>query len=399
MVTLLSIVLWTSFATIFYSYVGYPLLVHAAASFVGKRFQGLHESSSHSANCEESDLPSVTVLIAAHNAGDQIAGRLENLLACDYPTEKLQIVVAADGCTDNTVQLVRDFNLPNVRVVPFAFRRGKASTLVDAMGHVSSEVVLFTDASTRFATSAVRRIATHFHDLQTGIVSGKVTMLDEQGQPTESLYWRSEMMVRRSESRLGLLTGSSGAIYAMRRALFVSPTGPIINDDLVFPMLAYMKHRCRFILDESAEAFATSYGGLKTEFRRRSRIGAGGFQSLSVLRDIFRLKNAWQAIGFVSHKLLRWVGPFLLILMLLCNLGLLMMPGYQGLLWLQAVAYLLAVGGLFAPDHGRVAPLARSATSFLIMNAALLAGFFQWLADANQVVWNPTPRRASSSQV
>lgn len=344
-------------------------------------------------------LPTVTVLIAAHNPGVQINMRIRNLLACDYPQEKLQILVAADGCTDGTAELVRNFKLPQVNVLDYSQRRGKASTLVDAINHVDSEVILFTDASTRFDIATLRRLATHFHDPSTGIVSGKVTMLDEQERPVESLYWQSEMMVRRAESSIGLMMGASGAIYAMRRRFFVAPTRPIINDDLVFPMLAYLRHRCRFILEPTAVAYATSYGGLRTEFCRRSRIGAGGYQSLPVLRELFRWKNSWQALGFISHKLLRWICPFLLIVMFVCNLGLLMSPAYQNLLCLQSTAYGLAVSGLFAPDRGRVSRIAKTASSFLVMNAALLTGFFQWLANANQVIWNPSPRPTPSSQL
>ncbi len=369
------------------------------ARLIGKQNPNASLPSTGLDDSNYSALPSVTVLIAAHNPGEQIVVRIKNLLACDYPLEKTQILVAADGCTDNTVQLVRDFKLSHVNVIDYSQRRGKASTLVEAINHVTSEVILFTDASTRFDVATVRRTASHFQDPSTGIVSGKVTMLDEWGKPVESLYWQSEMMVRRAESSIGLMMGASGAIYAMRRRFFVAPTGPIINDDLVFPMLAYLQHRCRFILEPAAIAFATSYGGLRTEFFRRSRIGAGGYQSLPVLRELFRWKNSWQALGFISHKLLRWICPFLLIVMFVCNLGLLMSPGYQNLLWLQSIAYGLAISGLFTPDRGRVTRLAKTASSFLVMNAALLTGFFQWLANANQVIWNPSPRPTPSSQL
>ncbi|MCC7339210.1 MAG: glycosyltransferase family 2 protein [Pirellulaceae bacterium] len=395
MVTVLSIVLWTSLAVVFYSYVGYPLLIFASSRIACRWASNAVRAVSCAAEPTEAELPTVTVLIAAYNAEQQIRQRIQNLLACDYPSERLQILIASDGSTDGTVQLVREFDRANVSVIPFSQRSGKARTLVAAVEFVTSQVIVFTDAATEFESMAIRRLAEHFVDPAIGIVAGKVAILDEQGRESESLYWKSEMMVRRSEAELGLLMGVSGAVYAMRRSIFVAPRRPTINDDMVLPMLAHLKHRCKFVFEESALAYAVSSGGLKTEFRRRCRIGAGGFQSLAVLSCLFRVQHFRQAAAFTSHKLLRWVCPFLLILILACNLGLLVMPGYQRLLCIQGTAYLLAVIGLFAPNRGLLTRVARTASAFLIMNLAILAGFFQWLIHADQVLWNPTPRPAT----
>ncbi|MCC6509020.1 MAG: glycosyltransferase family 2 protein [Pirellulaceae bacterium] len=395
MVTVLTIVLWTSLAGVCYSYAGYPLLIFASARIARRWAANAGQPVLFNVEPTETELPNVTVLIAAYNAGEQIRQRIQNLLDCDYPAERLQILIASDGSSDDTVRLVCEFGQANVSVVPFEQRRGKTCTLVAAVENVSSEVIVLTDASTQFETMAIRRLAKHFVDPAIGIVAGKVAILDELGCESESLYWRSEMMVRLAEAELGLVLGVSGAIYAMRRKLFGAPQRPTINDDMVLPMLAHLNHRCKFVLDESALAYAVSSGGLRTEFRRRCRIGAGGFQSLSVLSGLLSVQHIYQAAAFVSHKLLRWMCPFLLILILACNVGLLVMPGYQRLLWIQGTAYLLAVIGLFAPNCGPIARFARTASSFLVMNLAILTGFFQWLVDANQVVWNPTPRPTS----
>jgi cellulose synthase/poly-beta-1,6-N-acetylglucosamine synthase-like glycosyltransferase len=394
-VTVLSIVLWTSLAVVFYSYVGYPLLIFATSRIARRWASNEARPVSCAAESTEAELPTVTVLIAAYNAEQQIRQRIQNLLACDYPPERLQILIASDGSTDGTVQLAREFDRANVAVIPFPQRSGKARTLVAAVEFVTSQVIVFTDAATEFESMAIRRLAEHFVDPAIGIVAGKVAILDEHGRESESLYWKSEMMVRRSEAELGLLMGVSGAVYAMRRSIFVAPRRPTINDDMVLPMLAHLKHRCKFVFEESALAYAVSSGGLKTEFRRRCRIGAGGFQSLAVLSCLFRLQHFRQAAAFTSHKLLRWICPFLLILILACNVGLLVMPGYQRLLCIQGAAYLLAVIGLFAPNRGLLTRVARTASAFLIMNLAILAGFFQWLIHADQVLWNPTPRPAT----
>ncbi len=314
------------------------------------------------------------------------------MLACDYPQERLKILVASDGSTDATVKVVKGFNHSRIDAIPFSQRRGKAVTLVDAIRQVKSEVVLFTDATSRFDRDSIRQLTRHFADPQVGLVAGKPAIIDEQGRPSESLYWRSEMMVRRSEAQLGIMLGASGAIYALRRQLFVAPKSPVINDDLILPMLVHLRHHCGFVFDETAKAYALSTGGLAGEFRRRCRIGAGAFQCLSVLPELLKWQHAKQLFAFGAHKLLRWTCPFLLIALIVTNVSLLSLPSYQWLLGVQAGAYLLAVLGLFAPQRGHVARVARIASAFLVMNLALLAGFFRWAVDPQNVLWNPTPR-------
>ena len=164
MVTVLSIVLWTSLAGVLYSYVGYPLLVFIISRIVRRGVSNAERRVCGSGELAETELPTVTVLIAAFNAGEHIRERIQNLLACDYPPERLQILIASDGSTDDTERLVRELNRANVSVIPFQQRRGKAGTLVAAVEYVTSQVIVFTDASTQFETMAIRRLAEHFVD-------------------------------------------------------------------------------------------------------------------------------------------------------------------------------------------------------------------------------------------
>ncbi len=387
MYTLTVTLFWTSLAGLCFSYIGYPILV-----FVASRCRPATRKTQVEPAAE--DLPDVTVLIAAHNAERHIGDRINNILACDYPRDRLRIAVASDGSTDATVQEVKRFDAPHIQAIPFRQRRGKAMTLVDAVRQLRSEVIVFTDASSRFDRDSLRQLTRHFVDPAVGLATGKVAIVNEHGSPSESLYWRSEMMVRRSEAHLGIMLGASGAIYAIRRRLFVEPPSPVINDDLVLPMLAHLRHGCACVFDETAKAYALSTGGLIGEFRRRSRIGAGAFQCLSGLRELLQWKHAKQALAFGAHKLLRWICPFLLVALIITNLLLASSGHYCWFLYMQAAAYLLALFGLVAPKHLHVTRLARVASSFLVMNLALLAGFCQWVVDPHNVVWNPTPRPA-----
>lgn len=381
---------WVSVAGLAYTYLIYPLIIGAAASWVDRHAKNTSVSDLD----DEKTLPEIAVLIAAYNAQTHLSDRIDNLFECDYPLDRLRILVASDGSTDATADVVRRYPSDRVDVIEYAQRRGKAATLVDAIQTLSCPVVVFTDATTRYEKSSLKNLVRHFADPQIGLVAGKPCMINQQGQPSESLYWSLEMYARRCEACLGITLGASGAIYAVRREWFVAPAAPIINDDLVFPMLLRLSRDCEVRLDDNARAWVRTDGNLRTEFARRSRIGIGAMQCLPVLTGLCRPRNYRQAFAFVSHKLLRWIGPALLLVALVCNLALIHKSLFQWFLSLQCLAYTAALVGHFTDSKRGVFRICRVATSFVMMNAALATGIAKWVRKPNTVVWNPTPRLA-----
>ena len=384
---------WISFAGLAYTYLVYPLIIGVAARWAECR-QG---AASVCELDDTSQLPEITVLIAAYNAQNHLSDRIDNLLECDYPADRLRVLVASDGSTDATVAVVRHYPSDRVKVLEYTQRRGKAATLVDAIKTVSSPVVVFTDATTCYEKTSLRNLVRHFVDPQIGLVAGKPCMTNQDGQRAESLYWSLEMHARRCEASLGITLGASGAIYAVRRDWFVAPTKPIINDDLVFPMLLRLSRDCEVRLDENARAWVSTDGSLRTEFARRSRIGLGAMQCLPVLMGLCASHNRRHAFAFVSHKLLRWIGPIMLLIMLGCNLLLMHETPFQGFLLLQCMAYSAALVGQITHSKRGVFRVCRVATSFFMMNAALATGIVQWVRKPNTVIWNPTPRLVETS--
>lgn len=387
-----SILFWTSLLALGYTYVGYPVVVGCLANWLGDRCENTVESTSpHS-------LPRVTVLIAVHNGEHHVIERINNLLASEYPADRLEIVVASDGSDDGTVARVRSIDDPRVTCLDFDRRCGKAMTLVHAVEKLgdrsADEVLLLTDVTTRFAKDAILRIAENFRDPAIGLVTGHVTITDVAGRPSESLYWKCEMRVRSCEARLGIMLGASGALYAMRFPLFVAPPTAVINDDLVFPTLVHLRHSVGIHLDHSAHAFAVGGDGLKAEFLRRRRIGAGAIQCLPVLAELFQRKHGKQALAFVSHKVLRWMSPGFLIVAAVANLCLVDSNFYRVLAIVQLTAYGMAFAGMLASrsNHHWLIRIARTAASFVVMNTALAAGFVQWLWRPGNVIWTPTAR-------
>lgn len=379
-------VFWLSILGLAHTYFFYPLVILSLAQFSGKPKKGSELAVSNT------ELPSVTVLIAAYNAQRHIQERIENLLACDYPPALLRIVVASDGSTDDTASIVRRFANRNVDCLEFPDRAGKSATLIRAMATITSDVVIFSDTSTHFSAQSIKSIGLRFTDPAVGIVSGCVRMLDESGNSAEGAYWQLESRVRRAESRLGLLTGVSGAIYGIRRTFFVIPNRPTTNDDMVFPILLKHHHPCQFVFEPEAIATVGSPCGQEQEFRRRRRIGRGAFQSLGLLWPALLPSCGTSAVALISHKILRWLGPFALIIALLSNLVLAGQSFYFTILMLQCLFYLSALFGQYCPSNIKWIRPAKMVSSFFMMNLALLVGFIDWIVNAGNVTWEPTSR-------
>lgn len=382
---IVAILFWFSLCLVAYAYVGYPALIWLCARLFGR-----HEAPPF---IEDGELPTITLLIAAHNEQAVIGGRLENALALDYPRERLQIVVASDGSSDRTAQIVRSFADRGVRLLDFEPNRGKSATLNAAWAELTSELVLLTDANTAIEPAAPRRLARWFRSLDVAAVCGRLVLVDRaKGKNVDSLYWRYETFLKRCEARLGALLGANGAIYAIRRTSFVPIPRETILDDLVIPLLSRLRHGGRLIYDSEAVAHEETPDRISDEFRRRVRIGAGGFQSLRLLWPLLFPRYGWLAFSFFSHKLLRWSVPFCLVAMAVLNLALMDLPLYRATLAAQAVFYGLALVGARVPGRHRAVKLLRLTTLFSSMNAALLVGFFRWLTGRQRGAWMPTQR-------
>jgi cellulose synthase/poly-beta-1,6-N-acetylglucosamine synthase-like glycosyltransferase len=384
---LISIVFWTSAAAVFYAYVGYPVVIHCLSRWFGREPQPPQRT--------DDELPSVSLLIAAHNEQAVISDRLHNALAADYPPHKLQVVVACDGCTDATATIVQSFVHSRVRLLNYPDRRGKAAVLNDSIKQLDSQIVILSDANTSFEPAALRNLVRWFADHGVGAVCGRLVLTDPHtGRNADSLYWKYETFLKRRESRLGALLGANGAIYAVRRDLYIPiPDGTIV-DDFVVPLLARVKTHCSIIYDHQAVAQEQTPPDVASEFRRRSRIGAGDFQSLSTLWRLLLPRNGWIAFTFLSHKILRWFCPFFLIGLFICNLFLLDRALYQYALLAQGIWLLASLASCIVPAGFRPLKPLRLTLMFTSMNLALLVGFCRWMRGNQTGVWQRTARAA-----
>jgi cellulose synthase/poly-beta-1,6-N-acetylglucosamine synthase-like glycosyltransferase len=380
------VMFWVCAACVFYTYAGYPLLIWLLARCFGRSADPAPAAG---------ELPTLSLLIVAYNEEAEIDQRLRSALAMDYPADRLEVVVASDGSTDATPEIVRRYAHRGVRLLDYRRRRGKAAVLNAAFAEVKGDVVLLSDANTEIDPDVPRRMARWFQDPAVGVVCGRLLLTAPRaGGNVDSLYWRFETFLKTCEGKLGALLGANGANYAIRRRLFVPIPSETIVDDFVLPLQAKLRSRCAIVYDRQALAREETPPHISSEFHRRARIGAGGFQSIGLLWRLLNPGLGWVAFTFVSHKICRWFCPFFLVGLMLSNCCLWHSAFYRPLLYGQFGFYLVSLLAVLVPPRPRFLKTLRLTSMFTSMNAALLVGFWRWLRGSQKGAWKRTARLA-----
>ncbi|HVT88948.1 MAG TPA: glycosyltransferase family 2 protein [Tepidisphaeraceae bacterium] len=391
MSTILVIFFWLCAGLILYTYAVYPLLVMVLSEFLGK--------DRTAREVDSTNWPNVSLLIAAYNEQAVIERRIANALAMDYPKEKLEIAIASDGSNDETANIVKRYAGQGVRLIEFAERRGKSAVLNRAIPQLRGEIVVLSDANSEFEPSALKKLVRWFDDPAVGIVSGRLVLTDARNsRNADSLYWNYETFLKKSESRLGGLLGANGAIYAIRRSCFTPIPDDTVVDDFLIPLLMRLHHGFLVHYDFQAIAYEQAPNQVRDEFRRRMRIGTGNLQNLSLLWPLLDPRQGFVAISFFSHKVLRWLCPFLLIGILIGSACLFNHPFFRVVTILQGAFYCMAMIVAILPRSAGVPKLFRLPTMFVSMNLALLVGYSRWLLQNHHGTWEPTARRTEQSE-
>jgi cellulose synthase/poly-beta-1,6-N-acetylglucosamine synthase-like glycosyltransferase len=267
-----------------------------------------------------------------------------------------------------------------------------------AFSELTTEIVLLSDACTRMDPDAARKLIRWFNDPNVGVVGGRLIFTEPMsGRNAESLYFKYETFLRTCEGRLGAVLGGSGALYAIRRAHQVCIPSTTI-DDFLMPLLVKLKIGCAIVYDPEALAWQATPSDIGSEFRRRARYGAGGFQSLRLLWRLLDPRWGWVAVAFFSHKILRWLCPFCLIGMLATSAFLWEHSWFRAALLGQTTFYLVALVTPWLPSGIKVPKPLRLAAMFTAMNAALLVGFFRWLGGKQGGIWRSTVRQLTVTE-
>src|SRR5580704_1027074 len=265
--------------------------------------------------------PCVSVVVIVRNEEQRLESKMRNLLELDYPPQRCQIVADSDGSTDRTNAILRQYaNDPRVQVLMNQCSRGKASGLNDAISLAAGEVIVFTDARQKIEGGAIRLLMENFADPEVGCVSGALMLGDpESGEAARGmgLYWRIEKKIRELESESGSVVGATGALYAVRRELLGEVPEGTILDDVYIPMQVVRQGK-RVVFDSRARAWDSPDLGADREFSRKVRTLSGNYQLVQLAPWLLSGKNPIR-FEFVSHKLLRLVVPFALVVVLLSS--------------------------------------------------------------------------------
>ena len=395
---MLALVFWVAVGCVLHTYVIYPLLLVALDAIAQARGAwGYLGGNERRRPLAQLGLPQVSVLIAAYNEQDCIARRIENLLAQDYPVDKLEVLIGSDASTDETDAIVQRYAARGVRLSR-AERCGKAGVLSRLVALARGDVLVMTDANTEFERDAIRHLVQPLRDEDVGLVCGRLRLHSPAGAPvTEGAYWKLESLLKLYESRRGCVMGANGGIYAVRKDLFPPlPAGTVVDDFVAALRVLAAGSKVAYAPEAVAhEETAPDHVG---EYRRRIRIAAGGFRALSQHRDLLSPRHGFTAFALWSHKVLRWFVPHALVVAFIANLFLSRAGTfYSFALLVQCTAYALAALSLLGMTPRHVRAIADAAAHFVEMNAALLVGFVKYSRGAQGQTWIRTERPARAA--
>jgi cellulose synthase/poly-beta-1,6-N-acetylglucosamine synthase-like glycosyltransferase len=328
-----------------------------------------------------------TIIVVAHNEESRIEGRIENLLGLEYPVALRDIIIASDGSTDRTVELARRYE-PQVSVVGFPRRRGKAAVLNDLIPTATGDIVVLADARQVFDSQALRALDRNFADPEIGGVSGELILRGDETATSMghgvSQYWRYEKFIRRAESQIDSTVGATGAIYAIRRQLYEPVPSDTILDDVLIPLRITAKGY-RVAFEPAARAYDSVPASAADEFRRKVRTIAGNFQIFARETWLFdpRRNRLW--VQAVSHKLLRLLSPALIALLAVSNAALASAgTSYQIMLLGQCAFYAAAIAGTVQAGCRTVVAVPYA---FCVLNWATIVAFQRFISGRQAVTW------------
>ena len=366
---------------ILFAYFGYPFSLYILALFSNKRVQ------------RASFLLEVTLIITAYNEGKRIRNKLENTLALEYPKEKLQIIVASDGSTDQTNEIVRNYHKNKIELLEILDRKGKENAQKEAVKQAKGDVIIFSDVATMLDPDGVKQIISNFADPSIGCVSSEDRVLGKDGNPCgEGFYVRYEMWLRRLESKVNSLVGLSGSFFAARREVCQDFSDELQSDFRT--VLNSIKLGFRGVSDPQAIGYYQDVTDEKHEFDRKIRTVLRGLTVFFRHLEFLNIrKYEFFSYQYFCHKLLRWLVPVFLFIAFVSNVI---------LAWKSLLFFILFIGQLSFYCLAILGWKRRTLSSrtlvkvpmyFLTVNASIFVAWWRYLSGDRVVMWTPSERR------
>lgn len=372
-------VFWTAVFLVFYAYLGYPMLLMALPVF--------REKNAETVNCVT--FPSVIVILPAYNEEAVICEKIKNLFDGDYPADRIDLVFVSDASTDDTDKIVSEMASQDKRIHNFRLseRLGKAAALNKGLEEATGDILVFTDASLMIGSQSIRNLIGAFESPLVGCASGEDRVAG--GQP-EGLYGKYELFLRRKESDVHSVVGASGCFYAQRQ-------------ELCKPFVAGVAPDFQSVLDTAQQGFRSvtvpAATGLmrpsedSNEFSRKVRTVLRGMTTLSKQWELLNpFKYGLFAFMLFSHKFIRWIVPYCLLVMLASSAALSGNPLFFAALVGQLAFYGLGVLALVSRNTIAAWPVGKISGYFTVVNAAVFFASIKWILGIRQEVWTPTRR-------
>lgn len=368
---------WICLALVAYPYAIYPALLVAINRLTGRR-----------AHVGAPIEPTVSIILPVHNEARRIGAKVANLLALDYPREKLQVLVIGDACTDDSLAQARTAGAGLVETIDLRERAGKAAALNAGLARGAGDIIVFTDAAIMLERGALRALLSHFADPEIGCVSGEDYI---EGAETEGLYGRLELLLRREEAKLHSIAGASGCFYAQRREL-CAPFRAGMAPDFLSVLVAVNSGK-RALAEPAARGSMTAAASQSAEFTRKVRTFLRGITALFANAGLLNpLRHPTFSFILWSHKALRWFAPLPLVGCLFLSWRLSSAPVYLALFVAQVALYGAAAAGLMFPRIAARVGVIRLSSFFLLVNIAAANALALWLRGVRLEVWQPTQR-------
>jgi cellulose synthase/poly-beta-1,6-N-acetylglucosamine synthase-like glycosyltransferase len=378
--TLIEIFFFISVLSVFHAYIGYPFSLFLLSLAIK------HEIKKHQYH------PFVTLIITVHNEENRIREKLDNTCSIDYPKDKLQTIVASDGSTDKTNEIVKHYQNHEIELLQIKERLGKEYAQKKAIEISKGEVLVFSDAATRIDSDGLAEIVSNFSDQSVGCASSEDRMVTKDGQTSgEGIYLKYEMWLRKVESKVNSLVGLTGAFFAVRREVLNDFSGEMQSDFRT--VLSTVRGGLRAVTDPKALGYYLDIGDQSREFERKVRTVVRGMTVFfSHLEFLNILKYRLFSYQYFCHKLLRWLVPAFLAIAFISNLILAFESALFAILLLaQILFYLMAVLGIVNRKLSSNL-LIKIPAYFTNVNLSIAFAWLKFLSGERVVMWQPSKR-------
>lgn len=382
------VLFWIAVFAMFHSYVLYPFIL---------KFFTLGKKLDYKEYSPQDDLPLLTVMMSVYNEEVVIGQKIKSIFESDYPKEKIEVLVGSDCSTDSTNQQLKELTAiyPNLKFFEYHERQGKIGTMNTLLDMAQGEIIVSTDANVMLDKNTLFELVRYFKDEKVGLVDTRMknTRIQHDGISfQESFYIGHEVMVKHREGLLwGTMIGPFGGCFAIRKDLYKKPHFNTLVDDF-FISMQVLRQGSRCLNNLESVVYEDVSNLISEEFRRKVRIATGNFQNLKEFGGLLWPIYKPVAFAFLSHKVIRWLGPLFILLAIVSIPFLMNIYLYQFIAIAMGVVFLIPLFDYLLRSVGINFKLFRFVTHFFSMNIALMLGFFKYLKGVESNVWQPTQR-------